>query len=197
MFSKAGVADSMKSFVIKCGSIALLAAAMSACSTNAPVPAASAAKSAEMALNNDDWYQVWSESQAVVFDDRAVYVEYLKTGKAPYMKELGTKDNAGRSVVLGLRAEDKGKDVNALAAKRFLDVNLPPASDFYGEIRQDNKIFVFKRYGDMKDVMSLGSPIFSYMELGGGPNGERLVFALAKEEKKPEALISKFHSLNR
>jgi hypothetical protein len=113
------------------------------------------------------------------------------------MKDLGTKDNFGRSIILGLRAEDKGKDINTLTAKRFLDVNLPPATDFYGEIRQDNKIFVFKRYGDMKDTMALGAPIFSYMELGGGPNGERLIFALIKEEKKPEDLIKKFHTLNR
>lgn len=189
----------MKSFVIKCGSIALLAAAVAACSMNAPAPAPapSTAKSAEVALNNEDWYQVWTESQAVVFDDRAVYLEYVKAGKAPYLKDLGTKDSAGRSQLLGLSAADKGKDVNSLSAKRFLDVNLPPASSFYGEIRQDNKIFIFQRYGDMKDVMSLGSPIFSYMELGGGPNGERLVYALAKEEKKPEALITKYKSLNR
>lgn len=187
----------MKSFVIKPLSIALLAATLAACSTNAPAPSASAAKAAQAALNNDDWYQVWTESEAVIFDDRAVYVDYLKTGKAPYMKDLGTKDNFGRSIILGLRAEDKGKDINTLTAKRFLDVNLPPATDFYGEIRQDNKIFVFQRYGDMKDTMALGAPIFSYMELGGGPNGERLVFALIKEEKKPEDLIKKFHTLNR
>jgi hypothetical protein len=195
MFSKAGVADSMKSFVIKRGSIALLAAAMAACSLSAV--AADAAKSAELALNNDDWYQVWTENQAVVFDDRAVYLDYLKTGKAPYLKDLGTKDNAGRALVLGLRAEDKGKDLNTLSAKRFLDVSLPPSSSFYGEIREDNKIFIFQRYGDMMDVVKLGEPIFSYIELGGGPNGERLVYALAKEEKKPEKLITKFKSLNR
>jgi hypothetical protein len=195
MFSKAGVVDPMKSFVIKPLSIALLAAAMAVGSLHAA--AANATQSAEMALNNDDWYQVWTESQAVVFDDHAVYMEYVKTGKAPYMKDLGVKDPAGRAIVLALRAEDKGKDINTLSAKRFLDVNLPPAADFYGEIRQDNKIFVFKRYGDMKDTISLGSPIFSYMELGGGPQGERLVFALQKEEKKPDALIAKFHTLNR
>jgi hypothetical protein len=195
MFSKAGVADSMKSFVIKPLSIALLAAAMAVGSVHAV--AATAAQSAEMALNNNDWYQVWTESQAVVFDDHAVYAEYLKTGKAPVMKNLGSKDYAGRDIVLGLRAEDKTKDVNTLAAKRFLDVNLPPSSDFYGEIREDNKIFIFQRYGDMIDVMKLGDPIFKYVELGGGPNGERLVYSLAKEEKKPEALITKFKSLNR
>lgn len=184
----------MKSFVIKPLSIALVAASMAICSLYA---AADSAKSAATPLNNEDWYQVWTENQAVVFDDRAVYLEYLKTGKAPYMKELGTKDAAGRSLVLGLRADEQTKDVNSLSAKRFLDVNLPPASDFYGEIRQDNKIFVFKRYGDMKDTMILGAPIFSYMELGGGPQGERLVFALAKEESKPDGLIAKYHSLNR
>jgi hypothetical protein len=194
MFSKTGVADSMKSFVIKPLSIALLAAAMAVGSVHAV--AATAAQSAEVELNND-WYQVWTESQAVVFDDHAVYMEYVKTGKAPYMKDLGIKDPAGRAIILALRAEDKGKDVNTLSAKRFLDVNLPPAADFYGEIRQDNKIFVFKRYGDMKDTISLGAPIFSYMELGGGPKGERLVFALQKEEGKPEALMAKFHTLNR
>ena len=82
----------MKSFVIKPLSIALLAATLAACSTNAPAPSASAAKAAEAALNNDDWYQVWTEGQAVVFDDHAVYAEYVKTGKAPVMKDLGIKD---------------------------------------------------------------------------------------------------------
>ena len=187
----------MNPLVIKPLSIALLAAALAACSANSPAPSASAAKAAEAALNNDDWYQVWSETQAVVFDDRAVYVEYLKTGKAPVMKDLGSKDAQGRNIVLGLRAEDRSKDVNSLAAKRFIDVNLPPSSSFYGEIREDNKIFVFQRYGDMMDVVKLGEPIFSYIELGAGPDGERLIYALAKEEKKPEKLIVKFKSMNR
>ena len=187
----------MKSFVIKPLSIALLAATLAACSMNAPAPSASAAKAAEAALNNDDWYQVWTEGQAVVFDDHAVYAEYVNTGKAPVMKDLGIKDQQGRNIVLGLRAEDRSKDVNTLAAKRFIDVNLPPSSSFYGEIREDNKIFVFQRYGDMMDVVKLGEPIFSYIELGAGPDGERLIYALAKEEKKPEKLIVKFKSMNR
>lgn len=178
----------MKPSVIKTLSLALFTAAMAAGSMSV--------SAAEAPLNNEDWYQVWTENQAVLFDDQAVYFNYLKTGKAPALKDLGVKDFAGRAVVLGLSAEEKGREVNTLTAKRFLDINLPPATDFYGEIRQDNKIFVFKRYGDMIDVMKLGSPTFSFMELGGGPNGERVVYVLAKEEAKPEALIKKFHSLN-
>ncbi|MFT5780682.1 MAG: hypothetical protein ACI9EB_000035 [Pseudomonas sp.] len=184
----------MKPSVFKPLSIALLAAAMAATSMTT---LASADKAADAAQNNQDWYQVWTADQAVIFDDHDVYMEYLKTGTAPVLKKLDSKDYAGRSVVLGLRADQASVDVNSLAAKRFLDINLPPASDFYGEVRQDNKIFVFRRYGDMIDTMKLGSPIFSYVELGAGPKGERVVFVLAKEEGKPEALISKFHSLNR
>ena len=45
---------------------------------------------------------------------------------------------------VGLRAEDRSKDVNTLAAKRFIDVNLPPSSSFYGEIREDNNLFSVK-----------------------------------------------------
>ncbi len=181
----------MKPSVSKSLSMALCAAALATGSLSA------LAAAPETALNNEDWYQVWSETQAVVFDDHAVYLDYVKTGKAPVLKDLGSKDSHGRALVLGLRAEDAGKDVNSLAAKRFLDVNLPPSSSFYGEIRADNKIFVFQRYGDMIDVINLGEPIFSYIELGGGPQGERLVYALAKEEKKPEKLIATFKSMNR
>lgn len=183
----------MKPSVIKPLSIALLAAMAVASMTTL----ASAGTTADAAQNNQDWYQVWTADQAVIFDDHDVYMEYLKTGKAPVLKKLGTEDYAGRAVVLGLRADQVNVDVNSLAAKRFLDINLPPASDFYGEIRQDNKIFVFKRYGDMIDTMKLGNPIFTYIELGAGPQGERVVFALAKEETKPVALVSKFHALNR
>lgn len=52
-------------------------------------------------LNNEDWYQVWTENQTVLFDDQSVYFNYLKTGKAPALKDLGVKDFAGRAVVLG------------------------------------------------------------------------------------------------
>ncbi|MGH8436779.1 MAG: hypothetical protein ACRERX_20500 [Pseudomonas sp.] len=179
-------------------SIALLAAAMAACSTNTPTPVATSkpasSKAADVALNNTDWYQVRTESELYLFDDYAVFSEFLQTGKAPYTKKLEQKDNFGRTVVLVLAAADQSKDLNAIAANRLWNISLAPAYPFYGEIRKDGMIYVFSRYGDMIDMTKIGEPTFSYVEIGGGPKGERVVYVLAKEEKKPEAAIKSFHA---
>lgn len=170
-------------------SIALLAAAMAACSSQAPAPKAES-------LNNEDWYQVRTEESLYLFDDATVYRDFLVSGKAPYLKDLQQKDQYGQNIVLALRAEDQGKDLNKIAAYQFLNRSLPPAASFYGEIRQEGIIYVGQRYGDMVDVNSIGEPIFRHTEVASGPNGERVVYLLQKEEKKPEKLIKQFQINN-
>ncbi|MES2820481.1 MAG: hypothetical protein V4812_16025 [Pseudomonadota bacterium] len=170
--------------------LALLAAAIAGCS-NLPN---STAKSAEATPDNEDWYQVRTENELYLFDDYSVFREFLDTGKAPYLKDLEQKDKYGQSIVLGLRAEDRDKDLTKVAAHRFLQVSQPPASKFYGEIRQEGVIYVFARYGDMIDMNKIGEPIFSHTEIASGPNGERVVYVLAKEEKKPVEQIKLFQS---
>ncbi|MEX6504193.1 hypothetical protein [Pseudomonas zhanjiangensis] len=169
--------------------LALLAASISACSQHPVSPAKSAA-----APNNDDWYQVRTDNELYVFDDYQVFRDFLATGKAPYLKDLEQKDKYGQAVILALRAEDQGKPLEQIAAYQFLTVSLVPAFPFYGEIRQDGVIYVFQRYGDMIDTISLREPIFRHTEIGSGPNGERVVYGMIKEESKPLALIEKFQA---
>lgn len=170
-------------------SIALLAMAISACSVQAPAPKVES-------LNNEDWYQVRTEESLYLFDDAKVYRDFLVSGKAPYLKDLQQKDKYGQNLVLALRAEDQGKDLNKVAAYQFLNRSLPPAGTFYGEIRQEGVIYVAQRYGDMVDVNNIGEPIFRHTEIASGPNGERVIYLLQKEEKKPEQLIKQFQVNN-
>ncbi len=167
-------------------SLACLFVAVAACSTAKPV--ASKAPS----LNNEDWYQVRTEEKLYLFDDYTVYRDFLVTGKAPVLKELGEKDKWGQSVVLALGADQQDKPVEQVAAYQFYRVALPSAWPFYGEIRQDEVIYVFRRAGDMIETANLGEPIFRHTEIGGGPNGERVVYVLAKEEKLPVDTINQF-----
>jgi hypothetical protein len=44
----------------------------------------------------------------------------------------------------------------------------------------------------MVETANLGEPIFRHTEIGGGPNGERVVYVLAKEEKLPVDTINQF-----
>lgn len=178
--------------ILKPLSAAMLAAALAACA--APVQV-----SKPDPLNNEDWYQVRNETQVFVFDDYQVFKGFLETGKAPVLRTLEEKDPVGgQEVILALRAEDQGKALDQIAAYRFLKVAQVPADPFYGEVRQDDSIYVFKRYGDMQDMIKLGEPIFRYTDIGGGPDGKTVTYGLQKEEGRPEATIARFkqnHSL--
>lgn len=173
---------------IKPLSIALLAACISACSSYSTAPATKA----EASLNNEDWYQVRTEEKLFLFDDYKVYRDFVVSGNAPVIKDLGEKDKYGQDIVLALRAEDANKKIEEVSAYRFLRQNMPPASKFYGEIRQEGVIFVGQRYGDMIDLNKIGEPIFRHTEIASGPQGERVIYLMQKEEKKPESLIKQF-----
>ncbi|WP_448682247.1 hypothetical protein [Pseudomonas nicosulfuronedens] len=136
-----------------------------------------------------------TESTLYVFDDATVYRDYVVTGKTTYTKEVGEKDKFGQDIVLVVRAEDQGKDVKKIAGYQFLKQSLPPAAGFYGEIRKDGVIYVAQRYGDMVDMNGLGEPIFRHTEIASGPNGERVVYLMQKEEKKPVGLIARFQKI--
>ncbi|MBT8769527.1 hypothetical protein [Metapseudomonas boanensis] len=178
-----------KKTLIKPIATALLAAALSACSNQAPAPAKAAS------LDNEDWYQIRSEKELFLFDDYAAYRDFANSGEAAAKVSTGKQDGFGRDIVLVPKSGDQGKDVNTLSVKRFLDVSLPPAQPFYGELRdEEGIIYVFSRYGDMMDMYKIGEPTFSYVDIGGGPNGERVVYVLAKEEPKPEKQIALFRS---
>jgi len=171
--------------ILKPLSAAMLAATLAAC-------AAPMSVSKPEPLNNEDWYQVRSETQVILFDDLQVFKDYLASGQAPSMRTLEEKDANGLEVVLALRAEDQGKPLDKIAAYRFFKVAQVPAHPFYGEVRQDGSIFVFKRYCDMQDMIKLGEPIFRYTDIGSGPNGQTVTYGLQKEEGRPEATIAQF-----
>ncbi|MEO4047358.1 hypothetical protein AAFN46_09755 [Pseudomonas sp. CAU 1711] len=171
--------------VLKPLSAVLLAATLAACA--APMQVAKSESP-----NNEDWYQVRSETQVFVFDDLQVFKDFLATGTAPVLRTLEEKDPAGQELILALRAEDQGKALDKIAAYRFLKMSQVPAHPFYGEVRQEGNIYVFKRYGDMMDMIKLGEPIFRYSDIGSGPQGKTVTYGLMKEEGRPDSTIDQF-----
>lgn len=171
--------------ILKPLSLLLATATLAACATP-PAPAKPASP------NNEDWYQVRTEENLYLFDDYSVYRDFLVSGKAPVLRDLGEKDKWGQDVVLALGADAQNKPLEQIAAYQFYRVALPSAWPFYGEIRQDEVIYVFRRAGDMTEMNSIGEPVFRYTDIGGGPNGERVIYVLAKEEKLPEDTIKQF-----
>lgn len=148
--------------------------------------------------NNQDLYEVMHEGRHYVFDDYAVYQEFLKVGETSYRKVFIGEGPKGQTLVFGLRSEDK-KKLTGLAGVDMFQGKLAAAQDFYGEMRRDDgRLYVFNTLQDMQDVRNVGEAAYRLTQIGTGPQGQTVVFVLNKSNKKdyPTALVERFKAVN-
>ena len=148
--------------------------------------------------NNQDLYEVSHEGRHYVFDDYAVYQEFLEIGETSYRKVFIGGGPHGETLVFGLRGEDK-KKLEGLAGVEMYNGKLEAADDFYGEMRgEDGRLYVFSTLADMEAVRTTGEAAYRLTQIGTGPQGQTVVFVLNSTNKKkyPEALIARFNEMN-
>lgn len=148
-------------------------------------------------MNNQDMYEVHDEGRIYVFDDRDVYESFLQVGETSYRKVRIGEGPHGETVVFGLTNEDK-KKTDGIASIAMYDGELEGAEDFYGETRMEGRIYVFQSLEEMNHARAVGEVPLRYTDIGSGPNGETVVYALNSDNKKqkPVELIEKFHHMN-
>ncbi|SEI74764.1 hypothetical protein SAMN05421831_10938 [Allopseudospirillum japonicum] len=144
-------------------------------------------------LNNDDLYEVHTESRVYVFDDYHLYQEYLTTGHTPYVMTRIGEGPEGKTLVFGLADADKKKR-SGIASVDMYAGKLVGAENFYGEMRAEGRIYVFSRLEDMQEVRTTGEAPYRYTAIGAGPQGETLVYVLhgANKKQRPDDLIKAF-----
>lgn len=153
---------------------------------------------AEMAaMNNNDLYEVHHEGRIYIFDDRGVYEDYLNVGETSYRKVRIGEGPKGETIVFGLTNEDK-KKASGIASVDMYDGTLKGADVFYGEMRLEGRIYVFGSLEEMNSARVVGEVPLRYTDIGSGPKGETVVYALNGSNKKvkPEAMIALFHEMN-
>jgi len=149
-------------------------------------------------LNNQDLYEVDHEGRHYVFDDFAVYQEFLNVGETSYRKVFIGSGPHGESLVFGLRSEDK-KMLDGLAGVEMYNGKMPAAEDFYGEMRaEDGRLYIFNTLEDMQEVRKNGEAAFRLTQIGAGPQGQSVVFVLNDSNKKtyPAELVARFKAMN-
>lgn len=154
--------------------------------------------SAEKAQDAVEIYEVHHDGRIHVFYDKKLYLDFLALGETPFrLTQIGAGPN-GETVVYGLTKQDKKKP-EAVTALQVYEGKLPEPVSFYGELRNHGRIYVFNDLQDMKPVRQFGHPNFFFMEVGGGPKGETVVYVLNEKTKKkrPEALIARFKQENK
>ncbi|RBO83349.1 hypothetical protein [Marinomonas aquiplantarum] len=149
------------------------------------------------AMNNNDLYEVHHEGRIYIFDDRDVYEDFLTVGETSFRKVRIGAGPKGETLVFGLTNEDK-KKMSGIASVDMYDGSLEASEDFYGEMRAEGRIYVFGSLEEMNTARVVGEVPLRYTEIGAGPKGETVVYALNSSNKKvrPDAMIAKFHKMN-
>jgi hypothetical protein len=143
-------------------------------------------------------YEVHHDGRINVFYDRDLYLDFVKMGETPYrLTRIGAGPN-GETIVFGLTKQDK-KMKSEIPVISLFDGKMKAPEDFYGEMRANDRIYVFSNWEDMGPVRQFGNPNYFYTQIGAGPNGETVVYVLNKHTKKhrPDALVEKFQSMNK
>ncbi|EAQ66001.1 hypothetical protein MED121_02280 [Marinomonas sp. MED121] len=167
---------------------------LTACGTNSVDQTVAAHTQTEAVENNNDLYQVDHEGRIYFFDDFATYQSYLQVGETSYRKVRIGEGPRGETIVFGLTNEDK-KKTQGIASIDMYDGKLDGASDFYGETRtEEGRIYVFSSLEEMNTARVVGEVPLRFTEIGSGPNGETVVYALNSQNKKvkPVELIEAF-----
>lgn len=174
---------------------------LTACGSNAIDNAVAINTQAETALvqNNNDLYQVNQDGRLYFFDDFDTYQNFLKVGETAYRKVRIADGPKGETLVFGLTNEDK-KKFEGIASIDMYDGKLSGAEHFYGETRtEEGRIYVFSSLQEMNTAWLVGEVSLRFTDIGSGPKGETVVYALNSENKKvkPEALIQQFKLKNK
>lgn len=173
---------------------------LTACGTNSinDTLASTAQNETVAPQNNDDLYQVNHEGRIYLFDDFTTYQSFLTVGETSYRKVRIGEGPRGETLVFGLTNEDK-KKTQGIASVDMYDGKLEGATNFYGETRtEEGRIYVFSSLEEMTTARVVGEVPLRFTEIGSGPKGETVVYALNSENKKvkPDTLIKQFKLKN-
>ena len=170
-----------------------LAGAMGGCATQGATPAAAAEKKA---VAEQNIFMTFHENGRVyVLGDPALQRIFMETDEVALTRtRIGEGPNS-RTLIFGMNKDD-AKHGGPTAAEMMYDGKQEPAGPFYGEVIKDGRFYVFVEWKDMADYLKHGEVPLTYTEIGTGPKGETVIYALNKHtanQGKPGAAIERFH----
>lgn len=176
---------------------------VSGCATQTgPQPAAKpdAQQAAAATQGEANLFIVFNEDlgRYYIFGDPQLYRIYLETDEVAMTRSFIGAGPDGTSLIFGMTKDD-AKRGGPTPAERLYKGEVKPAGPFYGEVLKDGRYYVFFTWQDMADYLKHGEVPLTYTEIGVGPKGETVVYALNKETAKkgrPEAAIKRFHALH-
>jgi hypothetical protein len=198
-------ADFLRSTLVAAGTALTLLAA--GCATQQPAGSAAAKPAAEQAGGKSEAAKAENSlfiayndqnGRIYVLGDPALYRLYLQTGEVALTRTRVGAGPDGATVVFGMNKDD-AKTGGPTQAEQFYDGARQPQGPFYGEVLKDGRYYVFNDWKDMAEYLKHGEVPLTYTEIGAGPDGATVIYALNKESAKqgrPTAAIEAFQRMH-
>lgn len=165
-------------------------------------PAAPAAAAQPAAAPTQHYFLVFHENGRIYpIADAKNYLAFLDVNELIYTRTRVGEGPAGETLVFGIEKKE-ADDLNKPAKAELLyDGKMDVSGPFYGEVVKDGRFHVFGTWQDFKDYLVNKEITYTFTEVGTGPKGETVIYAMNKKtsaEGRPVALIEsfrKFHSI--
>ncbi len=179
---------------------ALLALASGCATQQASKPAAEQTASKPATQTEDNLFIAYNDENGRIYvlGDPSLYRLYLQTGEVALTRTRIGAGPDGATVVFGMNKDD-AKTGGPTLAEQYYDGAKQPQGPFYGEVFKGGRFYVFNEWKDMADYLKHGEVALTYTEIGAGPDGETVVYALNKDSAKngpPKAAIAQFHRMH-
>lgn len=162
---------------------------------------ASSAAKAEAPAQKQTYFLAYHENGRIyAMTDPTIYKNFLNTDEVPLTRTRIGAGPEGETVIFGITKAD-GKDLTKpTAAEDIFDGRTSDVGDFYGEVMRNGRFHVFGEWKDFQDYLAHKEITFTYTEIGTGPKGETVVYALnsaTKKKGRPVALVEQFNALRK
>jgi hypothetical protein len=173
------------------------AAAPAAAPQATAAPVAAAQPAAAVTAN---YFLVYHENGRIYpIADTKNYLAFLEHGELIYTRTRVGEGPEGATIVFGIEKKEADDLAKPSMAELFYDGKMDVTGPFYGEVIRDGRFYVFGEWADFKDYLAHKEITFTFTEVGTGPNGETVIYALNKKTKdqgRPVALVEAFKQLH-
>lgn len=128
------------------------------------------------------------------------YLGFLEHGELIFTRTRIGEGPDGATLVFGIEKKEADELGKPAKAELFYDGKYVPSGPFYGEVLMDGRFYVFGTWKDFKDFLEHKEVTFTFTEVGTGPKGETVIYALNKDtvkEGRPVRLIEAFNNLRK
>jgi hypothetical protein len=154
---------------------------------------------AEALAQKQTYFMVYHENGRIyAMTEPNIYLGLMEHDEVPLTRARVGGGPDGETVVFGITSKDGDHLDKSTAAEDIFDGRTKDVGAFYGEVVRNGRYHVFGEWKDFQDYLAHKEITFTYTEIGTGPKGETVIYALnkkTKDEGRPVALVEQFNQL--